>query len=79
MLPLEECPLQGWEDFAQSNMPDVAHMADLIPWLALETANKDMPVTEPAAVAAQILQVRYLDTKAMYSSSASIILWPLQH
>ena len=37
-----------------SNMPDVAHLPDLIPWLAVETANKDMPVIEPATVAAQV-------------------------
>ena len=28
---LEECPFQGSEDFAEGNMPDVAHLPDLIP------------------------------------------------
>ena len=36
-------------------MPNIAHLADLIHRLALETADEDVPVTEPAAVAAQVL------------------------
>ena len=44
---LEECPFQGWEDFAEGNTP-YAHLLDVVPWLTLET--------KPALVAAQIHQ-----------------------
>ena len=41
---------------AVGNTPDVAHLLDLIPWLTLETADEDMPVTKPALEAAQVHQ-----------------------
>ena len=52
---LEECPFQGWEDFAEGNMP-YAHLLDVVPWLTLETADEDVSMTKPALVAAQIHQ-----------------------
>ena len=52
----------------ESNMPNIAHLTDWIPRLALETANLDMPVTEPAAVAAQVLQ-------AVLAAHTSLAFW----
>ena len=52
---LEECPFQGWEDFAEGNTL-YAHLLDVVPWLTIVTANEDMSVAKPALVAAQIHQ-----------------------